>query len=183
MVSEILGPISNAHVVHADRSKYGAMDDKCIKLAELAATAVDFPKTGKIVTMPPFLRPQEYPDFMGKEDDISYKSEKILGRLYRSIQQYILVRSLEDFSRNDVPYDTNLEVHGAIQFLEDAWQCKCLYESKLNGLLNQYGVSTEAELVTGEIWSLTERNKRRKNEIKERLKHAYSKLHQEFRTW
>jgi len=50
MVSEILGPISNAHVVHADRSKYGAMDDKCIKLAELAATAVDFPKTGKIVT-------------------------------------------------------------------------------------------------------------------------------------
>ena len=76
MVSEILGPISNAHVVHADRSKYGAMDEKCIQLAELAATAVDFPKTGKIVTMPPFLRPQEYPDFMGKEDDISYKSEK-----------------------------------------------------------------------------------------------------------
>jgi len=108
--------------------------------------------------------------------------KKILGRLYRSIQQYILVRSLEDFSRNDVPYDTNLEVHGALQFLEDAWQCKCLYESKLNGLLNQYGVGTEAELVTGEIWSLTERNKRRKNEIKERLKHAYSKLHQEFRS-
>ncbi|RLM62177.1 putative RNA-dependent RNA polymerase SHL2 [Panicum miliaceum] len=153
MVSEILGPISNAHVVHADRSKYGAMDDKCIQLAELAATAVDFPKTGKIVTMPPFLRPQEYPDFMGKEDDISYKSEKILGRLYRSIQQYMLM--LGNAS---------------------AW-----YESKLNGLLNQYSVRTEAELVTGEIWSLTERNKRRKNEIKERLKHAYSKLHQEFR--
>nr|XP_034599084.1 probable RNA-dependent RNA polymerase SHL2 [Setaria viridis] len=181
MISEILGLISNAHVVHADYSKYGAMDDKCIQLAELAATAVDFPKTGKMVTMPPSLRPQEYPDFMGKEDDISYKSEKILGKLYRSIQQYNLGRSLEDSIRNDVPYDTKLEVPGASHFLADAWQCKCSYESQLNGLLNQYGVRTEAEVVTGEIYSLTERNKKKKNEIKERLKHAHSKLHQEFR--
>ncbi|CAL5011014.1 unnamed protein product [Urochloa decumbens] len=181
MISETLGLISNAHVVHADYSKYGAMDDKCIQLAHLAATAVDFPKTGKMVTMPPSLRPQEYPDFMGKEDDISYKSEKVLGRLYRSIQRYNHGRSLEDFIRNDVPYDTKLEVPGATHFIADAWQCKCSYESQLNGLLNQYSVRTEAELVTGEIWSLTERNNRKKNEIKKRLKQAYSKLHQEFR--
>jgi RNA-dependent RNA polymerase len=181
MVNEILGLISNAHVVHADASKYGAMDDKCIQLAELAATAVDFPKTGKMVTMPPSLRPQEYPDFMGKEDGISYKSEKILGKLYRSIEQYNLGRSLEDFVRNDVPYDTKLEVPGSSYFLADAWECKCSYESQLNGLLNQYGVRTEAELVTGEVYSLMESNKSKKNEIKERLKHAHSKLHREFR--
>ncbi|KAF8692040.1 hypothetical protein HU200_039989 [Digitaria exilis] len=181
MINEILGQICNAHVVHADSSNSGAMDAKCIQLAELAATAVDFPKTGKMVAMPPSLRPQQYPDFMGKEDDISYKSEKIIGRLYRSIQRYKLGISLEDFTSNDVPYDASLEVPGASHFIADAWQCKCSYESKLNGLLNQYSVHTEAELVTGEIWSLTERNKRKNNEIKERIKHAYSKLHQEFR--
>ena len=179
MVSEILGPISNAHVVHADRSKYGAMDDKCIKLAELAATAVDFPKTGKIVTMPPFLRPQEYPDFMGKEDDISYKSEKILGRLFQSI---IGAYDLDFVAQgacasNEIPYDTDLEVFGASSFIEDAWQSKCSHEAQLNALLNQYGVHTEAELVTGEVWSFTGK----KFKYEERLHYAYSQLHKEFR--
>ncbi|KAF8662582.1 hypothetical protein HU200_056182 [Digitaria exilis] len=181
MINETLGRICNAHVVHADSSNSGAMDAKCIQLAELAATAVDFPKTGKMVAMPASLRPQQYLDFMGKEDDISYKSEKIIGRLYRSIQVYKLGISLEDFTSNNVPYDASLEVPGALHFIADAWQCKCSYESKLNGLLNQYSVHTEAELVTGEIWSLTKRNKKKNDQIKERLKHAYSKLHQEFR--
>ncbi|CAK9170403.1 unnamed protein product [Ilex paraguariensis] len=47
MVNENLGTIWNVHVVHADLSEYRALDEKCIKLAELAATAVNFPKTGK----------------------------------------------------------------------------------------------------------------------------------------
>ncbi|KAF9615730.1 hypothetical protein IFM89_026145 [Coptis chinensis] len=73
MVNENLGVICNAHVVHADQSEYGAMDEKCIQLAELAATAVDSPKTGKFVIMPHLLKPKMYPDFMGKEDFMSYK--------------------------------------------------------------------------------------------------------------
>ena len=72
MINESLGTICNAHVVHADRSKHGALDENCIQLSELAATAVDFPKTGKLVTMPPHLKPKLYPDFMGKEATQSY---------------------------------------------------------------------------------------------------------------
>ncbi|KAI9128675.1 hypothetical protein K1719_000158 [Acacia pycnantha] len=67
MVNENLGAICNAHVVHADLRDYGAMSQNCITLAELAATAVDFPKTGKIVSMPHHLKPKLYPDFMGKQ--------------------------------------------------------------------------------------------------------------------
>jgi RNA-dependent RNA polymerase len=85
MTSNNIGRISNAHVVHAGISENGAMDEKCIHLSELAATAVNAYKTGQNVTMSPCLRPKEYPDFMGKADDISYKSGKILGRLYRSV--------------------------------------------------------------------------------------------------
>ncbi|KAK3121279.1 hypothetical protein QOZ80_8BG0650010 [Eleusine coracana subsp. coracana] len=191
MTSDNIGRISNAHVVHADISKKGAKDEKCLQLAELAATAVDSHKTGKNVTMPSYLRPKEYPDFMGKDDDMSYKSEKILGRLYRSVKQYILGEILESVVKNDVPYyyDTDLEVPGASVFFSEAWQCKRSYEAQLNILLSQYSVRTEAELVTGEIWSLTENNRRKKQDIKEkkqdikeRLKYAYSDLQKQFRS-
>ncbi|KAJ1267762.1 hypothetical protein BS78_07G082900 [Paspalum vaginatum] len=182
MASENIGRISNAHVVHADISEHGAMDEKCIQLAELAATAVDLPKTGKIVTMPPSLRPTEYPDFMEKDEAISYKSEKIIGKLYRTIRLYVLGMPLEGSIRNDMPpYDADLEVPGAFHFIADAWQCKCSYESQVNALLNQCSVRTEAELVTGVIWSTDERKKRKKHEIKERLSRAYPELRQKFR--
>ncbi|KAJ1267763.1 hypothetical protein BS78_07G083000 [Paspalum vaginatum] len=181
MLNDNLGRISNAHVAHADRSDDGAMDPNCIELAKLAAIAVDSAKTGKVVRMPTSLHPKEYPDFMLKEDDMSYRSEKILGRLYRSI---IGAYDLDFVSQgtcasDEIPYDTDLEVFGASAFFEDAWQIKCSYEAQLNALLNQYGVRTEAELVTGEIWSLT--GKKFQYVLKERLHYAYSQLHKEFR--
>ncbi|CAL5003334.1 unnamed protein product [Urochloa decumbens] len=184
MVTDNLGRISNAHVVHADRSEDGAMNENCIKLAELAATAVDSLKTGEIVTMPAYLRPTEYPDFMGKEDAISYKSTKILGELYRSIKAAYSCDFVSEStcSSDDFTYDTDLEVPGASDFLDDAWQCKCSYEAQLNALLSQYGVRSEAELVTGEAWSLTGNNKKRQYETKEKLSYAYFQLHQEFRS-
>lgn len=40
MVNKSLGGICNAHVVCADLSQVGALDEKCISLAELAVTAV-----------------------------------------------------------------------------------------------------------------------------------------------
>ncbi|RVW54045.1 RNA-dependent RNA polymerase 6 [Vitis vinifera] len=48
MVNENLGAICNAHVVHADRSEYGALDEACLDLAERAATAVDFLKLASL---------------------------------------------------------------------------------------------------------------------------------------
>ncbi|VAH98767.1 unnamed protein product [Triticum turgidum subsp. durum] len=184
MVSDNLGMISNAHVVHADLSDFGAMDEKCIHLAELAATAVDFPKTGKFVAMPSYLRPKIYPDFLLKEDSKSYKSEKILGRLYRSIQEDSGGNwdSDEAWTLHDLPYDNDLEVAGASDFLASAWQCKCSYDRQLNSLLNQYGVRTEAELVTGHIWSLPRNNSRKLVDVKDRVKNAYNAFQKEYRS-
>ncbi|RYQ94501.1 hypothetical protein Ahy_B08g089415 isoform B [Arachis hypogaea] len=184
MVNEHLGTICNAHVVHADCSEYGALDEKCIKLAELAATAVDFPKTGKIVAMPPQLKPKLYPDFMGKEPHQSYKSTKILGRLYRSIKDaYDKEIDAPDlnYPTDDIPYDTDLEVPGSADFIADAWEKKCSYDGQLSGLLGQYKVKREEEVVTGQIWSMPKYNSRKQGELKERLKHSYSALKKEFR--
>ncbi|KAJ6795188.1 putative RNA-dependent RNA polymerase SHL2 [Iris pallida] len=177
-----LGKICNAHVVHADKSHYGAMDEDCLELAELAATAVDFPKTGKQTIMPRRLRPQAYPDFMAKDDYQSYRSEKILGRLYRKIKD----ASDEDTSEllsiyEDIPYDTDLEIQEANDYLAEAWKTKCSYDRLLNALLGQYRVHKEGEVVTGHICSLPKYSSRKQGEIKERLKNAYYALHKQFR--
>uniref|UniRef100_A0A1D1ZGP2 RNA-dependent RNA polymerase n=2 Tax=Anthurium amnicola TaxID=1678845 RepID=A0A1D1ZGP2_9ARAE len=184
MVNESLGVICNAHVVHADCSEHGAMDDICLRLAELAALAVDFPKTGKIVSMPHDLKPKLYPDFMGKDDFLSYNSEKILGKLYRKIKDF----SKEDVSTSefsckldDLLFDTDLDIMGASQFLVNAWESKCSYDTQLNALLGQYRVNSEGEVVTGHIWPLPGYNSRKQGDMKERLKNAYFALHKEFR--
>ncbi|KAF2292442.1 hypothetical protein GH714_022824 [Hevea brasiliensis] len=153
MVNENLGAICNAHVVHADLSEFGALYENCIKLAELAATAVDFPKTGKLVTMPAHLKPKMYPDFMGKEDYQSYKSTKILGRLYRQIKD-AYDDNVEAASSElivvpgDIPYDRDLEVFGSSDYILDAWDQKCSYDGQLKGLLGQYKVRREEEVAS-----------------------------------
>ncbi|XP_047972265.1 RNA-dependent RNA polymerase 6 [Salvia hispanica] len=185
MVNESLGTICNAHVVHADLSESGALDEKCIKLAELAAIAVDFPKTGKIVSMPPDLKPQMYPDFMGKEELQSYKSAKILGKLYRRVRDaYDLdyeASSQLTYPAEHIFYDQELEVAGSKDFIADAWSCKCSYDGQLIGLLGQYKVNSEDEVVTGHIWSMPKFSSKKQGELKERLKHAYSALRKDYR--
>lgn len=185
MVNESLGTICNAHVVHADSSEYGALDENCLTLADLAAKAVDFPKTGHIVIMPQHLKPKLYPDFMGKEDYQSYKSTKILGRLYRQVKDAydddVVTSSQLDVVPADVPYDTDLEVPGSADFIMDAWDQKRSYDGQLNGLLGQYKVKREEEIVTGHIWSMPKYNSRKQGELKEKLKQSYSALKKEFR--
>ncbi|KAI0524882.1 hypothetical protein KFK09_004272 [Dendrobium nobile] len=184
MVSENLGVICNAHVVHADLSERGAMDEKCIELAELAALAVDFPKTGQMVNMPSSLKPKLYPDFMEKHEHQSYKSEKILGRLYRAIKNdsnESLMHPEFTFSYENIPYDKDLEVPGASEYLPAAWDSKCLYDTHINALLEQYRITAEAEIVIGQISSLPKFNSRKQGDIKEKIKNSYEALHREFR--
>lgn len=186
MVNEDLGKICNAHVVHADLSEDGALDENCLKLAELAALAVDFPKTGKVVTMPNDLKPKMYPDFMGKPESQSYKSNKILGRMYRRILdayfgQESFPPSELHLSPNDINYDSDLEVPGSDIFLNEAWGLKCSYAGQLCGLLAQYKVGNEEEIVTGHVWSMPKSSSKKQGELKEKLKHAYSCLKREFR--
>ena len=61
-------------------------DTGCLALAQLHSDAVDFPKTGKVVTIPQDLKPMLYPDFMQNKYKKSYESSSIIGRLYREIQ-------------------------------------------------------------------------------------------------
>ncbi|XP_043691731.1 RNA-dependent RNA polymerase 6-like [Telopea speciosissima] len=184
MVNENLGVICNAHVIRADQSEYSALDEKCLELVELAAAAVDFTKTGKLVMMPQVLKPKMYPDFVGKSESQLYKSNKILGKFYRKIKdasEEVPASSELICATEDIPNDADFETPGSADFLEDAWNHNCTYDKQLNALLGQYKVNKEEEVVTGHIWSMPKHNSRNQGELKERLKHAYSALKREFK--
>ncbi|KAH7930596.1 RdRP-domain-containing protein [Leucogyrophana mollusca] len=88
--SDLVGLIAIAHLRHADID--GPASEACLKLAECASHAVDFPKTGtpvKFADLPRFTN-RAKPDFLAREgahleSDQYYNSKKLLGELYRRV--------------------------------------------------------------------------------------------------
>ncbi|KAI5844566.1 RNA dependent RNA polymerase-domain-containing protein [Morchella snyderi] len=114
MQNNILGLISTRHLIISDGAKDGVNHPDCLKLAEMASIAVDFPKTGIKVDKTQLPRGGRVrPDFMApgprvlieknraiaemeieEEDEEDrnteikyYESEKVLGHLYRAIDE------------------------------------------------------------------------------------------------
>jgi hypothetical protein len=93
IASDMLGMIATRHLIYADMSPHGTCDPACIKLAELASHAVDFPKSGtpippaEIPKLPVDKRPDYLaPEIIGKGmRGHFYRSERAIGVLYRSI--------------------------------------------------------------------------------------------------
>ncbi|KAF8063609.1 RdRP-domain-containing protein [Lyophyllum atratum] len=92
--ADLVGMISNRHLCIADQDPLGPECNDCLRLAEYASHAVDFPKTGTPVDFSQLPRgpTRLKPDFLSTEvTDASspnspfYPSKKILGRLYRRV--------------------------------------------------------------------------------------------------
>lgn len=184
MVNDSLGIICHAHVVQADRSPHGALDKNCLHLAQLAAMAVDYPKTGVAATLPFPLRPKLYPDFLQKDEKITYRSEKIIGILYRKVSKIVEeeVKQLEQTSHSPglkSMYDTDLQVTGYEAYLEDAWATKVSYDRHLLGLMGHFNVKREADVVTGCV--AIRKSSLQHGDLKDRIKAAYKSLRNEFR--
>lgn len=128
MQNNLLGLISIRHLIIADQQKEGVNHPDCIKLAQMASTAVDFPKTGVKVDKselprcspirPDFLAPgprmfvkkeptlekAENMDEEDGEDNVGmkyYESEKILGHLYRAIDEKKFVQEMQAEVKHD----------------------------------------------------------------------------------
>lgn len=94
MEADLVGMISNRHLCIADLHHLGPECQDCLRLAEYASHAVDFPKTGTAVDFSKLPRPpgRLKPDFLSTEvtdtsslDSLFYPSKKILGQLYRRV--------------------------------------------------------------------------------------------------
>ncbi|KAI7857155.1 RNA dependent RNA polymerase-domain-containing protein [Circinella umbellata] len=167
MENDNLGSIANAHLATADQSSKNARDGNCIRLAQLHSEAVDFPKTGRAAVMDDHLRVQVFPDFMEKEDKESYESQKVLGKIYRAIDKADYDEYESRLVDNTV-YDVRLRVPDMEHYIQEARELKKEYGRDILALMNQYGVKTESELVSGYIikW-LKESNRKSDYEIHE----------------
>ncbi|XP_065183968.1 uncharacterized protein LOC135814727 [Sycon ciliatum] len=167
--SDMLGVISNAHLALADNLENGALSAECLELAYLNSLAVDYPKTGVPAVMGPHLRVQQFPDFMQKADGFRravYPSNKVLGRLYRAActSQTVLEaeeraspgaqaagRSSADCEQGGLHYhcDDDLLIDGYASHLTEARRVFQEYRCRLLVFMDQYGVSSEADLFAG----------------------------------
>ena len=81
--SSLLGSIANAHLAQSDQQAAGCFSSECLQLAEAHAVEVDAIKTQEHAHLERGLLPKQFPDFMEKADRPSYRSETVLGALYR----------------------------------------------------------------------------------------------------
>ncbi|KAF9389237.1 hypothetical protein BGX21_000151 [Mortierella sp. AD011] len=179
-ISNNLGLIANAHLALSDQLEKGPFNGKCLKLARLHSDAVDFPKSGKPVDLPMELRPKRYPDFMEKPEDKSYKSNKILGKIFRECrrpeQEHFVPRGYHQ------SFNKALLVDGYESYVEDAQRCKALYDDEVRSLMNQYGVKSDLEIASGFIMGVDMITNRKEHDVRQSINSAYSFIKRKFRS-
>jgi len=148
-----LGVIANSHLAHADRQERGIFSQECLDLAQMHSDAVDFPKTGLSVRITTSLRPRQYPHYMLKRDKPGYMSEHVIGKLYDQCQSIMSNRG-EQLQDLETLFDDHFLVPGYEDYLEVAKTIHDYYRRNIVRLMDEYGVSTEAEIVTGHIITL-----------------------------
>ncbi|KAL6997199.1 RNA-dependent RNA polymerase 2 [Sarracenia purpurea var. burkii] len=190
MISDALGIISTAHLIHADREPSKALSPKCMQLATLHSMAVDFAKTGAPAEMPRFLKPKEFPDFMERGDKLTYTSRGVLGKLYRATVDSTMHEKKTDFVWSekvaDDAYDHDLIVNGFEDFLEVAKGHKEMYLDKMSTLLNYYGAESEDEILTGNLRKRSvylQKDNRRYGEMKDRIMVSVKSLQKDAKGW
>lgn len=187
MISDTLGTISTAHLIHADREPDKALSAKCLELATLHSMAVDFAKTGAPAEMPRFLKPREFPDFMERWEKPMYISQGVLGKLYRATVKF--VRQTNPNPTVEIPsdaFDQDLVIDGYESFLELAESHKERYSDRMSGLLSYYGAEREVEILTGNFqknWAYLQRDNRRYGEVRDRVIVSVKSLMKEVKGW
>ena len=153
--SDQLGVIANAHLVHADAQKDHIFSKQCLDLSHKHSYAVDFPKTGRLVTIPFELRPQSYPRYMHKRDKPIYRSNHVLAGLYNQCKA---IDSTVHTSRQiPVRHDHQFLVSGYECYLDSARELLDFYRGQMQVLMANYGIISEPEIVSGHLSRIVQR--------------------------
>lgn len=137
-----LGIIANAHLAIADQ--FNMRHPKSIELAKYVTAETDAPKKGfSVGKIPSKLLPSKYPDFMQKSDRPSYRSETILGELFRQSKP-ILEIFLE--KRALTIGQMKFSISSDENSIENCYASYC-YEIKT--LLQRFDLESEVDLFSG----------------------------------
>lgn len=152
--NDVLGLIASAHLAWADFLKRGVKSDMCKTLARKASQSVDYAKTGRSQKLRSFEKVQRYPDFMEKHaKKDTYLSKSVLGRLYRNCTAMEVELGSAEAADGAWP-DPRLLLVGRESYVAEAEKELRDYELKMMSLLTTYGIDTEAEALSGAIFSM-----------------------------
>ncbi|VVB04808.1 unnamed protein product [Arabis nemorensis] len=186
MISDTLGVISTAHLIHADRDPERARSQKCLELANLHSRAVDFAKTGAPAEMPYALKPREFPDFLERFEKPMYVSESVFGKLYRTVKSSLAQKKPEEETTEMMAYDYTLEEAGFESLIDTAKSHRDMYSEKLSSLMKYYGAVNEEEILTGILRTkemYLQRDNRRYGDMKDRITLSVKDLQREAMGW
>lgn len=147
--NDVLGKIDNTHLALAD--KEGAYSYDCIELAKEHAIAVDFAKSG-ICPKPNNVKIRLYPDFMERDEEISYESNSVLGKLYREAKNHIENANLnekEDERLKKIQIDKDMIHPNYTHHIKQALIILDQYYESIENILNIYNVESEFEIYSG----------------------------------
>ncbi|XP_019640069.1 PREDICTED: RNA-dependent RNA polymerase 1-like [Branchiostoma belcheri] len=189
--NDILGQIANAHLASAHTLAGGIFSSRCLGLAKKHSDAVDFPKTGVCPSLEKDERPFEYPDFMGKKKGkTTRRSESVQGKMFRECQRIERVCSHlhedKDIGSQTIKLDKVFFHQNWKRYAVSSREARDQYNEKLQDLMKQYGIATEAEAVSGCIVSMRphmeDRYERFEAEriAKDRIAHLRKQTRQEF---
>ncbi|CAK7237502.1 hypothetical protein SBRCBS47491_009998 [Sporothrix bragantina] len=146
MKHDTLPSIAIAHRAFADQLEDGAMNPRCLELAQLHSQAVDYAKTGVPALMPHRLSPRDRPHWMGKSFKRTYHSVTALGQIYDEVQ----VETFEPVY--DKPFDTRILEHYAdldVELMRRTRRVKTQYDLALRRGMAQKEVQSEFEMWSG----------------------------------
>lgn len=141
-----LGVLANAHLATADQLTF--LDPKSIELAKYVTVETDVPKKGLTVgPINPELLPTEYPDYMRKGDKSSYRSETVLGELFRQampILEILLERRIVNSPKSRLNFTRDeKKVEGMY----------AMYSFEIQKLMQSFELDSEVDLFSGSpIW-------------------------------
>lgn len=168
--NDMLGQIANAHLAWTDI--VDPSSDECTQLALLHSVAVDFAKTGVPADLPRGLRPRKWPDFMGKPEESSYTSEKILGKLFRVVDPEPAFKELRQ-EEIESGLDIKLaQVQVPSEVLELVAQVKVYYDMEIWATLLRYRLA-EAEAFCGVVLRNDSRYKVKDHDLKDPVNDAF----------
>lgn len=144
MKNDSLSTIAHAHLAKCDALLDGPKDPRCIELAHLHSNSVDYPKTGREAKLIPSLRPKRFPHFMEKPPHKTYRSNKILGRLYDHVAKTKFSPKL------DGAFDERILRRYALEAetLKTIRLVKRQHDKAMRQIMNQHDIETEFE-----VWS------------------------------
>ncbi|KAI1772740.1 RdRP-domain-containing protein [Hypoxylon cercidicola] len=144
MKNDSLSTIAHAHLAQSDALLDGPKDPRCIELAHLHSNSVDYPKTGLEAHLKPTLRPKRFPHFMEKPPHKTYRSNKILGRLYDHVAKTKFSPKL------DGAFDERILRRFALkaETLKTMRLVKRQHDKTMRQIMNQHDIETEFE-----VWS------------------------------